>query len=401
MTTRNLSILILALMLAPLASAGVASFTREYVGAGAATWESGRQNDVPSSVHTSTISLSVAIGTCVTNCGAQVNVKPGCTGSTVNLYTLISGITAGEREPMEFTVLGGDCFWINATGSGGTPDLPSPFVWINSTLSDYEGQAHANVTRLEMNATRTAQNDIQNQTRTDQNDIQNATRIAVDADQNATRTAQNDIQNASIALKCDRGTDPDLACVGNRYANGTFEGQAHANATWCDKLSVECLTRAEADTIYEGQVHANATWCPVPTCDPPTTGGFVSNLWFNETWRWNPILGNVSALSLTVGWTNTTELDVLGNVTLVTDADPYLPILIWGGIAVFFFYYVAWLPAIASLAAMGNALLPSPPFSLATSALLVAVCIGIHVAVMRDIRPAMWGRKERIDNKEG
>jgi hypothetical protein len=86
-------------------------------------------------------------------------------------------------------------------------------------------------------------------------------------------------------------------------------------------------------------------------------------------------------------------LDVLAQTVIEYPAfDPWIPILIWGGFAGLFLYFTAWLPAIASMMALGNALLPSPVFGRAASVMLVMICLVLHVVVVRGLLPGRWGR---------
>lgn len=78
-----------------------------------------------------------------------------------------------------------------------------------------ESQSHANATRLEMNQTRTDQNDLQNTTRTTQNDLQNATLEG----RNHANITRQEINVTTALLYCLKGTDPNNGCVGNNYFN--------------------------------------------------------------------------------------------------------------------------------------------------------------------------------------
>lgn len=165
-----------------------------------------------------------------------------------------------------------------------------------------------------------------------------------------------------------------------------FEGQAHANATW------ESQTHANA--TWESQTHANATWCPLPCA--PGTGDSVSNEWFNGTFVHNPTFGNVTALTLSVGWTNTSELDVLGNVTLITAADDYIPFLIYGGGLLLFLWIDAILPAVACMLVFGESMLPVSIWGNEASFLIIGTFLAIHGVLLRwPVTFMEWARGKR------
>lgn len=75
---------------------------------------------------------------------------------------------------------------------------------------------------------------------------------------------------------------------------------------------------------------------------------------------------------------NVTFLDALGSIQVATGIDQYLPLLIWGGVMVLFFWLNAWLPGFAALMALGNATLPTPVWPTAASVMLLALAITIH-----------------------
>lgn len=345
--------------LSPLATADMGE-TDSHIGATVPAF--GASNNIPSEAAIRHVFGSIVVAG--TSLQAGIIVIDNCAGSVTYIRGVAgAGSTQSHEYPYSFSLTGGSCYrFLNSQNPGGVNAINS-YHYIDVWDEEFEGRNHANVTRVEMNATRTAQNDIQNETRTAQNDIQNATRTAQNDIQNETRTAQNDIQNET------------------RTAQNDIQNETNA-------------------ATYESQVHANATWCPLP-CDGGSTpsGGYVGNEWFNGTFIWNPQFGNVSALSLNVGWMNTTELDVLGNVTLLTAADPFfetwLPVLIWGGLFVFMLYMVAWLPAIAALTNLAS-VLPNPDvYGIPASVMLFTVSLGIYVMAVRGLIPAFWGKAER------
>jgi hypothetical protein len=81
------------------------------------------------------------------------------------------------------------------------------------------------------------------------------------------------------------------------------------------------------------------------------------------------------------------------SVEIQTAIDPYIPLIVWGGLMLFWFYLVAWLPAIVSLMNLGNLLLPTPIWGLEASVMLFILATALHVLAMRGIIPAPWGRR--------
>lgn len=182
-------------------------------------------------------------------------------------------------------------------------------------------------------------------------------------------------------------TDSDPATEASVAASGDFELSARAVAS---RAEINATTAA----TYEGQAHANATWCPLPCMN----GGaveldYVGNDWFNDTWRWDPYLGNVSALSLDVGGdvaaANVTaqDLEIQGAMQVTTAADDYLPFLIFGGLFFLFAYFRAWAPAIAALMAVGASLFTPPLWSLPASVMLICSAYGLYALVVWGILP--------------
>jgi len=184
----------------------------------------------------------------------------------------------------------------------------------------------------------------------------------------------------------------------NVTSAATYEGQLHANDTWCPLPTCGIDTslfegrahanatrdeiNATAAATFEGQAHANATWCPIASCSGG--GDAVGNLWFNQTFLANATFENVTA----------------GNVTLQsaaqieTSADPYVPVIFWGGLFLLFIYYRAWMPVITSLMALLNALLPEPIWNLAAGVMLVSISVIIHAIVTGGLMPRIFGKRD-------
>lgn len=94
---------------------------------------------------------------------------------------------------------------------------------------------------------------------------------------------------------------------------------------------------------------------------------------------------------------NMTILSAIGQVVLQTSIDSWVPLVIWGGLFIFFLWYVAWAPAIGALLGLTGALLGSIgntmyPQNAAT--MVFIILLAAHVIVTRSINPTLWGRKE-------
>lgn len=107
-------------------------------------------------------------------------------------------------------------------------------------------------------------------------------------------------------------------------------------------------------------------------------------------------LGNVTAYSLFVGpgVTNMSEMEVQGAVTLQTAADEWIPLLIWGGLFIFFLYYVAWLPAVVCMLNLGANIFSEPLWDVSASVMLFTVALAIYVMALRGLIPAFWGKAQ-------
>lgn len=120
--------------------------------------------------------------------------------------------------------------------------------------------------------------------------------------------------------------DADLP-EGRAHANATWESRTHANASWCPLPACavngdQLVSKSYADATYEGQPHANATWesrahANATWC--PTTGCAFS--------------GAISAPRLSVGGpVSANDLTVAGTMTTTTAWDPYVGMIVFGGI---------------------------------------------------------------------
>lgn len=293
------------------------------------------RGDVPSTMALSVVYATPGLGGCSTLCDVSVNVKFGCTGAA-NLIQLVAtngatviGITGA---PLTFTVAQNDCYWINATG-GATMGI---LTFLNMSFESFEGQSYANATRLEMNATRTAQNDIQNSS-----------------------MVNNVWANSSVGF-CLK-TDP--ACAGVPGPEGP-EGPEGPQG----EQGPEGPQGPQGEQGPEG----------APCGDPCT-------------------LGNVTAYSLMVlpGYANFSEVDVMGTVNLSTEFDPWIPLVIWGGLFIVFLYFVAWLPAVVCMMNLGSNLFTPALWNTQASVMFFVIALAIYVMATRGLIPAVWGRYQK------
>lgn len=180
------------------------------------------------------------------------------------------------------------------------------------------------------------------------------------------------------ATWCQKGTDPDNACVGNRYANATLETSAHASNTYCQRSNdadLGCAGNRWANATLSGQVFDNATYCKLPSCgiDGST---FVTNAWANsttgvcrkgtdadaacvgnrffnassgQTGTFPGTLtaphfhgGDATLTGLTVGPVTASDLTVQGSMTTTTAWDPYVSMLIFAGLTLATVLSGAW-----------------------------------------------------------
>lgn len=82
---------------------------------------------------------------------------------------------------------------------------------------------------------------------------------------------------------------------------------------------------------------------------------------------------------------NVTFLDIMGTVILESALDQYLPILLYGGLLVFFLLINAPLPATASLMGLINSQLPAPIWPTVGSVFFLAITVILHVLFVK------WG----------
>lgn len=82
------------------------------------------------------------------------------------------------------------------------------------------------------------------------------------------------------------------------------------------------------------------------------------------------------------------------HVHYTTEFDPYIPVILWGGLFLLFLWLNAWLPGIAALAALASTFTSPPIWSLTASVMLVAVTAGIHSLLVNGLVPVPWRKKE-------
>lgn len=185
--------------------------------------------------HNQSISI---IGTSAPYAGVAVGMFAQWTEGGLNLHEHTTHFYVSSNE-----LLQGTPFFIT-TGSS-VPTTSGPV----SNLHAYEGQAHANATWCP---------------------IANCV-TTVDGEAFVTNNWANSTDGFERKTRAEWGRD---------YANQTYEGQQHANATWCplNGCGGGGMSRAEADAVYESQWHANETWCPRANalCAGNFTGNFTT-----------------------------------------------------------------------------------------------------------------------------
>lgn len=92
-----------------------------------------------------------------------------------------------------------------------------------------------------------------------------------------------------------------------------------------------------------------------------------------------------------------------GNVTIPSGAsvdgviqtafDNFAPVLVWGGLILLFLHLRAWLPAIASLMALGDSILPTPVGNFGWRVMLVFIALFLH-ALIRLLVDAITARSQ-------
>lgn len=157
---------------------------------------------------------------------------------------------------------------------------------------------------------------------------------------------------------------------------------------------------------------------------PNTTPGFVyegclSTLPnYSDNWTSNPIhvhvSGNVTGRPFTMSvqllqsekaLTNLTgnftgNFNITGTVNgmITTAFDNYIPIIIFGGIAIMFLAFTAWLPAIAAFIALGDQLLQiqfgTGLIGLPGDVMLIVICLVANVLATNGIIPMPFGRQK-------
>lgn len=143
-----------------------------------------------------------------------------------------------------------------------------------------------------------------------------------------------------------------------------FEGQNHANSTW--------ESQVHANATWESQTHANATWCPKVNgiCQGNYTGNFTGNF-----------SGNFSS-----GNFSTDNVSIMGNVTIVSQWDPYIPLIIYFGLFMLFAWLNAFFPAFVAFLVFGNAILNMNNAALwpnTASYMFLGIGLMVHVIIAK------------------
>ena len=232
-----------------------------------------------------------------------VTVKPACGASTSTLLSMVWA--PSEDNQLSVPLMPNDCWWINSTGAAAL-SWSGNAVWVNVTQEVYEKEARAVASRSEMNTT----------------------------------------------------------------SANTYETKARAVASRAEM-------NATSDALFEGQQHANETWCPL-SCAGAVGEDFQA--WFNNTFLYEATFENVTA----------GNVSLMSAMQIETVADAYWPLLVWGGIAVACMIFNAWLPAIVAMMNWANLSLGIYGMSAATMFILIA--LALHTLVVQGIIPIPWRR---------
>lgn len=90
---------------------------------------------------------------------------------------------------------------------------------------------------------------------------------------------------------------------------------------------------------------------------------------------------------------STTVLVTGGSLDISTAFDVWIPILIWGGLTLLALYFTAWFPAVCSILALLVQILPTPPWTLEASVLLVVLAWALHALATAGLIPQPFTRK--------
>lgn len=346
----KLQLFILAIILLPIVSAdsGTPS-TPNYAGTPPAF---GVDQNVPSNVAWRAVYGSVTVAASAVAAGL-IRLQT-CAGT--NLQSLQIAAGGGSQTWAYMAIVrGGDCYEFVNVADPVPLNAISQYNTFDVLNQSFEGRDHANVTRIEMNDTRTTQNHAQN----------------------TTRTTQNDIQNNTLESQA--------------HANSTWESQTHANSTWCPLTGAGCFVPfPDANGNFTGNFTGDFSGDFNST---NATGNFsgnytITNATGNLTGNFSggSFNGNITASSISQSFGNVTQIFNVSNETM-TDVslavDGYLPLLVYGGGVVLFMWLNAMFPAIAMFLAFGDSFLPTPVLGREGRFMLVGIALILHLILAK------------------